>query len=95
MRAEGILISRQHHNERPDETWRVVNVKLKDGSSLRGFARGRAEHDLELQAFDGKLHFLTDKQYAQITPEAKSYMPPLQASADERRDVVAYLSSLK
>ena len=62
----------------PDETWRVVNVKLRDGSSLRGFARGRAEHDLELQTLDGRLHFLTDKQYAEITPEKKSYMPPLQ-----------------
>jgi len=78
----------------PDDTWRVVNVKLRDGSSLRGFARGRAEHDLELQDFDGKLHFLTDKQYVQITPETKSYMPPLQASAEERRDLIAYLSSL-
>jgi mono/diheme cytochrome c family protein len=37
----------------PDETWRVVNVKLREGQSLRGFARGRAEHDLELQTFDG------------------------------------------
>jgi outer membrane protein assembly factor BamB/mono/diheme cytochrome c family protein len=78
----------------PDETWRVVNVKLKDGSSLRGFARGRAEHDLELQDFDGRMHFLNDRQYVQITPEAKSYMPPLQAGADEHRDLIAYLSSL-
>src|SRR3984957_13088036 len=29
----------------PEETWRVVNVKLRDGQGLRGFARGRAEHD--------------------------------------------------
>ncbi|HMH65243.1 MAG TPA: c-type cytochrome, partial [Rhizomicrobium sp.] len=78
----------------PDETWRVVNVKLRDGQSLRGFARGRAEHDLELQTLDGRLHFLTDKQYVEIKPEAKSVMPPLQASAEERRDLVAYLSSL-
>jgi PQQ-dependent dehydrogenase (methanol/ethanol family) len=78
----------------PDETWGVVNVKLRDGHGLRGFARGRAEHDLELQTFDGRLHFLTDKQYQEITPEKTSYMPPLQASAEERRNVVAYLSSL-
>jgi PQQ-dependent dehydrogenase (methanol/ethanol family) len=78
----------------PDETWGVVNVKLRDGQSLRGFARGRAEHDLELQTFDGHLYFLTDKQYQEITPETTSYMPPLQASAEERRNVVAYLSSL-
>jgi PQQ-dependent dehydrogenase (methanol/ethanol family) len=78
----------------PDETWRLVNVKLREGQSLRGFARGRAEHDLELQTFDGRLHFLTDKQYQEITLEPTSYMPPLQASAEERRNIVAYLSSL-
>jgi PQQ-dependent dehydrogenase (methanol/ethanol family) len=78
----------------PDETWRVVNVKLRDGQSQRGFARGRAEHDLELQTFDGHLHFLTDKQYVQIVPEPKSYMPPLQATPEERSDLIAYLSSL-
>lgn len=78
----------------PDETWRVVNVKLREGQSLRGFARGRAEHDLELQTFDGRLYFLTDKQYQEITPGTTSYMPPLQASAEERRNVIAYLSSL-
>jgi len=78
----------------PDDTWRVVNVKMRDGSSMRGFARGRAEHDLELQTFDGRLHFLSDKQYAQISPEAKSTMPPLQASVEERRNLLAYLSSL-
>ncbi len=78
----------------PDETWGVVNVKLRDGQSLRGFARGRAEHDLELQTFDGRLHFLTDKQYLDITTEKTSYMPPLKASDEERRNVVGYLSSL-
>ena len=78
----------------PDDSWRVVNVKLRDGRSLRGFARGRAEHDLELQTLDGWLHFLTDKQYVAIAPEAKSLMPPLQAGAEDRRDLIAYLSSL-
>src|SRR5258705_4864930 len=29
----------------PDDSWRIVNVRLRDGKSLRGFARGRAEHD--------------------------------------------------
>ena len=67
---------------------------MRDGQSLRGFARGRAEHDLELQTFDGRLHFLTDKQYREITPEKTSYMPPLEANAEERRNVIAYLSSL-
>ena len=78
----------------PDETWQIVDVKLRDGSSLRGFARGRAEHDLELQGLDGRMHFLTDKDYLQITPQKTSYMPPLQASPEERRNLIAYLSSL-
>ncbi|MEP6533957.1 MAG: PQQ-binding-like beta-propeller repeat protein [Bryobacteraceae bacterium] len=78
----------------PDDTWRVVNVKMRDGKNLRGFARGRAEHDLELQTLEGRVYFLTDKQYQAITPEAESYMPPLQASAAEHRDLLAYLSSL-
>ena len=78
----------------PDETWGVVDVKLRDGQTLRGFARGRAEHDLELQTFEGRLHFLTDRQYEAITPATTSYMPALQASDEERRNVIAYLSSL-
>jgi PQQ-dependent dehydrogenase (methanol/ethanol family) len=78
----------------PDDGWRIVNVKMRDGSALRGFARGRAEHDLELQTLDGQLHFLTDKQYAQITPEKNSIMPPFKGSAEERRDLIAYLASL-
>ncbi len=78
----------------PDETWQIVDVKLRDGSSLRGFARGRAEQDLELQGLDGRMHFLTDKDYVEITPQKASYMPPLQASPEERRNLIAYLSSL-
>ena len=78
----------------PDDGWRVVNVKMRDGSAMRGFARGRAEHDLELQTLDGQLHFLTDKQYAEVLPEKNSIMPPFKGSAEERRDLIAYLASL-
>ncbi|MBA2589740.1 MAG: PQQ-binding-like beta-propeller repeat protein [Alphaproteobacteria bacterium] len=78
----------------PDDSWHVVNVKMRDGSALRGFARGRAEHDLELQTLDGRLLFLTDRQYAQIVPEKNSIMPPFKGSAEQRRDLIAYLASL-
>ncbi len=78
----------------PDDGWRVVNVTMRDGSTVRGFARGRAEHDLELQTLDGHLLFLTDKQYAQIVPEKNSIMPPFKGSVQERRDLIAYLASL-
>src|SRR5262249_40387963 len=54
----------------------------------------RAEHDLQLQTFDGRIHLLTDADYEQITREKRSYMPPLKASAVESRNLVAYLSTL-
>lgn len=78
----------------PDDPWGVVNVKLKDGKALRGFARSRGAHDLQLQGFDGKMHLFTSNDYSAIEKETTSYMPPLQASAIERRDLIAYLSTL-
>ena len=40
------------------------------------------------------MHFLTSAEYDQITRENTSYMPPLKASAQERRDLIAFLSGL-
>ena len=76
------------------EPWRVVDVRLRDDSVLRGFARSQGKHDLQLQTFDGRFHLLTDADYRQVSREKTSLMPPLKASPGERRDLVAYLSSL-
>jgi PQQ-dependent dehydrogenase (methanol/ethanol family) len=78
----------------PQEPWVVVNVKLKNGSALRGFARSQGKHDLQLQTFDGRLHLLSDNEYDSVTREQKSYMPALKATAEERRDLIAYLATL-
>ena len=78
----------------PDDPWSVVKVALKNGSSLRGFARSRGAHDLQLQTLDGRMHLLTSADYTSIDEEKASLMPPLKASATERRDLVAYLSNL-
>ena len=78
----------------PDIQWGVVNVKLKTGGTLRGFARNQGEHDLQLQTFDGRFRLLTERDYVSVTPEAKSYMPPFKGSAEERRDLMAYLGTL-
>ena len=79
----------------PDFQWSIVNVRMKDGTDLRGFARNEAEHSLQLHTLDGRLLSLEDSEYRSYEREAKSYMPPLQASAGERRDLLAYLASLK
>jgi PQQ-dependent dehydrogenase (methanol/ethanol family) len=78
----------------PDEAWAVVRVQLRNGSTLRGFARNQAEHDLQLQTFDGNIHLLTDSDYEEVTRETESYMPPLKATVTEKGNLVAYLSSL-
>jgi PQQ-dependent dehydrogenase (methanol/ethanol family) len=76
------------------EGYGVVDVVLKDGSALRGFARNRSSHSLQLETFDGKLRLLDESEYREAKPEAASLMPPLQASVDQRRDLMAWLSRL-
>ncbi len=78
----------------PQEPWVVVNVKRRAGGALRGFARSQGKHDIVVQTFDGKLHSLTDEEYTDIVREKPSYMPPLKASAQERKDLLAYVASL-
>jgi PQQ-dependent dehydrogenase (methanol/ethanol family) len=78
----------------PDDGWTVVNVNLRNGSKLRGFARSQGKHDLQLQTLDGRMRLLRDTDYTHVTREEKSLMPPLNATGEERRDLVAYLSRL-
>ena len=72
----------------------VVNVQLRDGSSLRGFARNRGTHDLQLQTFDGRLRLLRDDEYNSVSDEAASFMPAFGGTSQERRDLMAFLSGL-
>ena len=78
----------------PGEGWSVVNVRLRDGSSVRGFLRSQGKHDLQLQTLDGHFRLLFDTEYQEISREKASYMPALKATAEERRDLLAYLSRL-
>ena len=72
----------------------LVSVILKNGSTLQGFARNRGSHDLQLQTLDGKLHLLTEAEYRQIHPDPGSLMPALQATTEEKRNLLAWLSRL-
>ena len=71
-----------------------VAVELNDGTKLQGFARARGSHDVVLQTGDGKLHLLADSQYRSIAPDERPTMPKFQGTADQRRDLLAYLSTL-
>ncbi len=72
----------------------VVNVQLRDGSSLRGFARGRGTHDLQLQTFDGQLKLLGEDDYTSITEVRSSFMPTFNGPPEAHRDLIAFLSTL-
>ena len=71
----------------------TVRVRLRDGHTLQGFARNEGNRTLPLQTLDGRL-ISVDKEGATITRDATSAMPPLQGTADEQRDLIAYLSTL-
>lgn len=71
----------------------TARVQLKDGRTLRGFVRNEGNHVLPLQTVDGRL-IAIDKRSAMITRESGSAMPSLKATADETRDLIAFLSRL-
>jgi PQQ-dependent dehydrogenase (methanol/ethanol family) len=72
----------------------LVSVRLRNGGTLRGFARSRSSFDLAVQDLAGALHPLSFDDVASITDEKRSHMQRVDASAAELRDVVAYLSRL-
>src|SRR5687768_11118374 len=72
----------------------TARVQMKDGRTLRGFVRNEGNHVLPLQTVDGRL-VAVDKRSATITRETGSMMPPVKATADEMRDLIAFLSRLE
>ena len=64
----------------------VVSVRLRDGRTLRGFARSRSSFDLAVQDLTGAFHALSLDDVASITEEKTSHMAAVKASADELRD---------
>ena len=72
----------------------LVTVKLHNGEVIRGFARQRSSFDLQLQDLEGRLQPLRQDQISEIREETQSVMQPVQASPEELRDLIAYLSRL-
>jgi len=73
---------------------KVASVQTTDGRTLRGLVKNENNFDLQLQDLGGKLHLIPKDLIVQLTRETKSLMPPVNASADETRDLLAYLSRL-
>jgi PQQ-dependent dehydrogenase (methanol/ethanol family) len=74
--------------------YELVTVKLRDGTSLHGFARNRSNFDIRVEDLQGKLHLLQEGQIASIGDETQSVMAPVQATPEEFQNLLAYLSRL-
>jgi alcohol dehydrogenase (cytochrome c) len=72
----------------------VVDVRLANGTELRGFVRNRSTFDIQLLGFDGQLHLLQRSEIASLSDEEKPFMPALVASAEEKQNMLAYLATL-
>lgn len=73
--------------------YQVVSVRLRDGSTLRGFAKNESSYDLQLQDFDGNFHFLRQDDIVEIERDKKPLMPPVSLGGTELHNLLAYLSS--
>ena len=74
--------------------YELVNVQLRDGKTLRGFARSQSNFDVRLQDLEGRIHPVQENQIAAIHEEKGTAMPPVAASPEELQDLTAYLAHL-
>jgi PQQ-dependent dehydrogenase (methanol/ethanol family) len=72
----------------------LVTLELRDGSTLRGFARNRTRYGIALQDLEGRFHPLSLDRVARITEEQSSLMPAVKASSEELQNLIAFLSGL-
>jgi PQQ-dependent dehydrogenase (methanol/ethanol family) len=71
-----------------------VSIQTADGRSIRGFARNRTAFGIDVQDAMGTFHMLPLDRVSSIRDEPSSLMPPIQASADEQKNLIAFLSRL-
>jgi PQQ-dependent dehydrogenase (methanol/ethanol family) len=72
----------------------LVTVKLRDGRTIRGFAKNRSNFDIGVQDLEGRFHSLQEEQISAIEDEKQSLMNPVKATSDQLRDLTAYLGRL-
>jgi len=76
------------------DTYATVSVRMRDGSAVRGFARKETLHSLQLQTLEGRLLVLAVGEYEITGRDKTSAMPPLNATPEEERNLIAFLSRL-
>ncbi len=83
-----------HPDARVAPGYGLVTLQLRDGHTLRGFARGRSRFEMTVQDLNGRFHPLSLDQVSRVTEEKSSWMPAVHASAGELQNLLAFLSRL-
>ena len=74
--------------------YQMATVRLRDGRTVRGFARNQSRYNLQLQDSNGRFHLLNQDEIASTAMEPGSVMRPPNCTAEECRDLFAFLSRL-
>jgi PQQ-dependent dehydrogenase (methanol/ethanol family) len=74
--------------------YELVTVELRNGKTLRGFARSRSNFEIVVQDLTGQFHLLPDGEVRAIQEEKQFLMPPVKASPEQLDNLIAYLSRL-
>jgi PQQ-dependent dehydrogenase (methanol/ethanol family) len=94
MTAEEIHNVLLHPDQHITTGYDLVTVTLQNGQTLRGFARGRTNFDLQLEDLDGAFHLLQSHDIVTIVDDSHSVMKPLTATPEQIQNLSAYLSQL-
>ena len=93
--SEHLAESVQQPSARIRDGYRIAEVQLKSGgAALRGFVRNQSRYSLQLQDLSGRFHLLKADELAATKIQPQSAMPAARCTAEECRDLLAYLSSL-
>lgn len=71
-----------------------VTLHLRDGQTVRGIARGRTQYDIAIQDTSGALRALSLERVLRVEEHPTSLMPALEATPDERQNLIAFLAGL-
>ena len=74
--------------------YEMVSLELKNGRSVRGFARNRTGFGIVVQDLRGGFHSLSLDQVTGVSHENASLMPAVKASAEDLQNLLAFLGGL-
>ncbi len=94
MTVDEIRESLLHPDLRIAPGYSMVTASMRDGRTIRGFARSRTAFGVVLQDVHGALHPLSIEEVSSIIDKKQSYMQPVNGTPEELDNLVAYLSRL-